>query len=209
MRVRSSSSRHRRSRSREAEDPSGGEAHPPMNLILLADDSPHAQRMGERILRDEGFSVTCVADGESALAHLAGEDPDLVIADAFLPGHSGFALCRLVKQYRPHVRFVLTAGLLEDLNEDEARDAGCDGVLRKPFEASVAAQMIRPLIERAQKTRGDHSPQAIPVSDAPVAAASAAPNPERVRIAVESALQEAVPRLVHDITEKVLIALGH
>ena len=28
-----------------------------MSTILLADDSPHAQRMGERILREEGFEV--------------------------------------------------------------------------------------------------------------------------------------------------------
>ena len=36
-----------------------------MSIILLADDSPHAQRMGERILRDEGFEVVSVTDGET------------------------------------------------------------------------------------------------------------------------------------------------
>jgi len=38
-----------------------------MSRILLADDSPHAQRMGERILREEGFEVVSVTDGETAL----------------------------------------------------------------------------------------------------------------------------------------------
>ncbi len=28
-----------------------------MSRILLADDSPHAQRMGERILTDEGYRL--------------------------------------------------------------------------------------------------------------------------------------------------------
>jgi CheY-like chemotaxis protein len=56
-----------------------------MSTILLADDSPHAQRMGERILREEGFDVSSVADDATALARLADGDPDLVIADAFLP----------------------------------------------------------------------------------------------------------------------------
>ena len=36
-----------------------------MSRILLADDSPHAQRMGERILRDEGHEVVTVSDGKS------------------------------------------------------------------------------------------------------------------------------------------------
>ena len=61
-----------------------------MSTILLADDSPHAQRMGERILREEGFEVSSVADEAAALARLADGDPDLVIADAFLPGSGGF-----------------------------------------------------------------------------------------------------------------------
>ena len=37
-----------------------------MSLILLADDSPHAQRMGQRILAGEGFAVDCVANGKDA-----------------------------------------------------------------------------------------------------------------------------------------------
>ena len=38
-----------------------------MSRILLADDSSNAQRMGERILREEGFEVVTVTDGETAL----------------------------------------------------------------------------------------------------------------------------------------------
>ena len=41
-----------------------------MSRILLADDSPHAQRMGERILREEGFEVVSLTSGETALARL-------------------------------------------------------------------------------------------------------------------------------------------
>ena len=42
-----------------------------MSVILLADDSPHAQRMGDRILREEGYQVMCAADGETAALRLA------------------------------------------------------------------------------------------------------------------------------------------
>ena len=70
-----------------------------MSMILLADDSPHAQRMGERILREEGFSVVSVTDGQTALVRMADVDPDLVIADVFLPGRDGFEICRAIKAY--------------------------------------------------------------------------------------------------------------
>jgi twitching motility two-component system response regulator PilH len=185
-----------------------------MSLVLLADDSAHAQRMGERILREEGFEVLSVADGETAAAGVVQADPDVVLADAFLPHGSGFDLCRYIKGHRPHVRVVLTAGLLEAFDEDEARRAGCDGILRKPFEASVVIGMIRPLAQEAQIARGElasalATPQAAPISDAPVAAAPPPPDPERVQAAIALAIEAAKPALVREITEKVLVALGH
>jgi CheY-like chemotaxis protein len=68
-----------------------------MSVILLADDSPHAQRMGERILREEGYQVVTLADGDTAAERLLSVDPDVVIADVFLPGRSAFDLCRHIK----------------------------------------------------------------------------------------------------------------
>jgi DNA-binding response OmpR family regulator len=186
-----------------------------MSTILLADDSPHAQRMGEVILREEGFDVATVADGSAALVRIAETDPDLLIADAFLPGRNGFDLCRQVKKWRPHVRVILTCGSLEPFDESAAKDCGCDGVLRKPFEASEAVALIRPLLQEAILERGLMgqyvSPpgiSALPVSDAALATAVVPPDPARVRAAVEAALQHALPGLVRDITEKVLVALG-
>ncbi len=191
-----------------------------MGTILLADDSPHAQRMGERILREEGFEVWSVADEPTALARLAVADPDLVIADVFLPGGGGLDLCRQIKKLHRHMRVILTAGLLEPLDEEEARAAGCDAVLRKPFEASVAIGTIRPLVQEAKLARGlfGEALAAVPpkpVSDALVADAPAAPvpalppDPERIQAAVTLALDAALPSLVREITEKVLVALGH
>jgi CheY-like chemotaxis protein len=186
-----------------------------MSSILLADDSPHAQRMGERILREEGFEVWSVADEATAKARLAVANPDLVIADVFLPGGGGLELCRHIKTLHRHVRVILTAGQLEPLDEEEARRAGCDAVLRKPFEASVVIGVIRPLVQEGKLARGLFAealaavPPA-PVSDAPAAPVPpAAPDPERIQAAITLALDAALPNLVREITEKVLVALGH
>jgi CheY-like chemotaxis protein len=127
-----------------------------MSRILLADDSPHAQRMGERILREEGFEVVSVTDGDSAVHRLADADPDVIVADVFLPGKNGFELCRYVKAQpaHRHVRVVMTAGLLEVFDEDEARRAGADAIIKKPFEASAIIETIKPLLVEAQLARG-------------------------------------------------------
>jgi CheY-like chemotaxis protein len=186
-----------------------------MSRILLADDSPHAQRMGERILREEGFEVVSLTDGESALLRLADVDPDLILADVFLPGKSGFELCRHVKgdPALRHVRVVLTAGLLEPFDEGEAARAGCDAILKKPFEASKVMETIDPLVKEARLARGlfaevlasaAASPPSSPVPNPP-----AEIDPERVRAAITLALDAALPAMIQEITERVLIALGH
>jgi DNA-binding response OmpR family regulator len=187
-----------------------------MSIILLADDSAHAQRMGERILREEGFEVVSLTDGDTAAMRLADVDPDLVIADVFLPGQNGFDLCRHVKSQRRHARVILTAGLLENFSEEDARKAGCDAILRKPFEASVVMETIRPLVREAQLARGlfaEALAAAAPVSDAPPAPAPQAPDPRRIEAAIREALDAALPSLIREVTEKVLVkvlvALGH
>ena len=183
-----------------------------MSVILLADDSPHAQRMGERILREEGYQVTCYPDGAVAARKLAELDPDLVIADAFLPGIDGYDLCRYIKANFGYMRVILTAGLLEDLDEEKAKQAGSDGVIRKPFEATQILQMLRPLTLEAQLARELYRIETM--TEAPpqahyVAATGPAADPARVRAAVSKALEVSLPALVREITENVLVALGH
>jgi CheY-like chemotaxis protein len=168
--------------------------------------------MGERILREEGYQVVSLTDGETAILRMADVDPDLVIADIFLPRRTGMEVCRYVKTRHRHARVILTAGLLEKFNEADARRAGCDAILRKPFEASVAMQTIRPLIQEALLARGlMHEAMggavAEPISDALTAPKSTPPDPKSIEEAVTLAFEAALPALVKEITAKVLLAL--
>jgi PleD family two-component response regulator len=191
-----------------------------MSRILLADDSPHAQRMGERILREEGFEVVSLTDGDTVMLRLQDVDPDLVIADVFLPSKSGFDICRYLKSHprHRHVRVVLTAGLLEPFDEDEAAQAGADATLKKPFEASMVVSTIQPLLKEAELARGLFAEviaeQAPPPPEAASPQTGSSPlvaevDPERVKAAITIALDAALPALIHEITERVLVALGH
>ena len=95
-----------------------------MSRILLADHSPHAQRMGERILRDEGYEVVAVTDGETALLRLKDLAPSLILADISLPGRNGYEVCEYVKtsgKY-PQTRVVLTAGPIAAFEEQPGTD---------------------------------------------------------------------------------------
>ncbi|MBM3815121.1 MAG: response regulator [Acidimicrobiia bacterium] len=188
-----------------------------MNRVLLADDSPHAQRMGERILREEGFEVVSVTDGETAFLRLADVDPEVVIADVYLPTRNGFDLCRHIKADPAlrHARVILTAGILEEFNEEDARAAGCDAILKKPFEASVVVETIKPLMDAAHFAKGlfgeqmDAQKAAVAQAVAEVVRQRPELDPERVRAAITLALDAALPAMIEEITERVLVALGH
>src|SRR5204863_4146807 len=112
-----------------------GHNHPAgetMSRILLVDDSPHAQRMGERILSEEGYEVVTVSNADSALIRLEDVDPDVVLADTVMPGRTGFEICQYVKMSprHRHVRVILTAGVLEPLEDSEMHRVQADGTLK-------------------------------------------------------------------------------
>jgi len=184
--------------------------------ILLADDSPHAQRMGEQILTEEGFEVVTVSDGDSALLRLEDVDPDLVLAGVAMTHRSGYEICQYVKlsPRHKHVRVVLATGVKDPIDEAEARHVQADGIVQKPFQASVLLGVVKPLAEMAAKERGSGPlPAAAPGKRPAPKAATVVPmvaliDPERVRAAVTVALDASLAGIIEEITEKVLIALG-
>jgi CheY-like chemotaxis protein len=186
-----------------------------MTRILLADDSPHAQRMGEQILTEEGFEVVTVSDGDSALLRLEDVDPDLVLAGVTMAHRSGYEICQYVKlsPRHKHVRVVLAAGVRDQLDEAEARRAQADGIVQKPFQASVLLGVVKPLVELAVKERGSAAgPPAGPgkrlAATSPKSPVVVLIDPERVQAAVTVALDAALSGMIDEITEKVMIALG-
>ena len=169
-------------------------------------------------MREEGYEVVSVTDGETALLRLKDVDPDLVMVDAFLPRKSGYEICRYMKSTprHQHARVILLAGLLEQVDDEEVRRCGSDALIRKPFEASAVAKTVAALVLEAQLARGLFADQILDEQPAPEPAAAviAAParpvvDPQRVEAAVTVALDAAFPALIKEITERVLVALGH
>jgi CheY-like chemotaxis protein len=184
-----------------------------VSRILLVDDSPHAQRMGERILSDEGYEVVTVSNTDSALIRLEDVDPDVVIADTVMPGRTGFEICQYLKMNprHRHVRVVLTAGVTETLDEAAAKRVESDATLQKPFEASVLIAAVRPLADAAAADRAALQP--VEEGHKPAPKPSAAPfvaviDGEQVRAAVTLALDASMSAMVDEITNRVVAMLS-
>jgi CheY-like chemotaxis protein len=186
-----------------------------MSRILLVDDSPHAQRMGERILTEEGFEVVTVSNADSALIRLDDVDPDVVVADTVMPGRTGYDICQYLKMSprHKHVRVILTSGVLEPLDEANAKRVEADGTLQKPFEASALIAAVKPLAEAAAAARANQQELGEKGAGGLGAAANVAPfvaviDSELVRAAVTVALDATMVKMVDEITARLLAALN-
>jgi CheY-like chemotaxis protein len=124
--------------------------------LLLADDSPTVQKVISLFLEEEGMEVVAVGDGQEALRLLEEQPPpDILIADACMPGPDGYELCERVRADARlrHIPVILLVGKFEPFNEAEARRVGADTVLTKPF------QSIRDLVSRVGSLLGGRPKQ--------------------------------------------------
>jgi len=114
--------------------------------ILLADDSVTIQKVIELTFMDEDYEVRAVSNGDEALALLPEVKPDFVIADVHMPGANGYEVCRKSKQLRPGIPVLLLVGTFEPFDENEARAAGADSFLKKPFDSQELLQRVQELM---------------------------------------------------------------
>jgi len=170
-----------------------------MSRILLADDSPQALRLAEQILTGQGLEVVSVTDGAIALRRLPDVRPDLIIVDVYLPTKNGFELARFLRsqdEYR-HIPIIFAAAPIDEFNEQDAKNAGADVILRKPFEASSLLGAVQQLLERSATATGNGS-----------ANGKSGLDRHSIRAAVTLALDSAMPALIDELTERVVLALS-
>lgn len=121
--------------------------------LLVADDSVAIQKVVDLTFTDEGMEVTAVGDGDQARDRLEEVAPDIVLADAHMPGIDGYELCRIIRQSERlrEIPVILLVGSFEPFNEAGARQAGASDIVTKPF------QSIRDLVSRVGSLLGKKS----------------------------------------------------
>jgi CheY-like chemotaxis protein len=103
--------------------------------ILVADDNTNIQKMVVLAFQERGIEVIAVGNGEAAVRRIPDGNPDLILADVFMPVRNGYEVCEFVKKDPrfSHIPVILLVGAFDPLDEKEARRVGADGVLKKPF----------------------------------------------------------------------------
>jgi DNA-binding response OmpR family regulator len=101
--------------------------------VLVAEDDPGLRSVLERGLREHGYVVDAVADGDAALAHLRAYTYEVAVLDWRMPAVTGIDVVRRMRARGDRTPILMltardaTADRVEGLNE------GADDYLVKPF----------------------------------------------------------------------------
>ena len=174
-----------------------------MIRVLLADDNSNAQRMGAEILSQQGCQVRGITDGAQVDEALREFSPDVVLVDVCLPTRSGYQVCEQVKAdaARRKVKVVLLVGASDPFDDGEAKRAGADAVIHKPFEATALRKAVHGLLAPAPPNPLERAVQQA-LGEAPTTL-----DPDRVRAAVVLAVEAALPAFLDEISKRVVEAL--
>lgn len=116
--------------------------------ILIVDDEPHIRALLEQTLEeleDEGVELFSAADGETALALVADERPDLVFLDVMMPRMNGYEVCRAVRSDLglTDVTLVLLTAKGQDADRERGLAVGADEFRTKPFDPDELLALAR------------------------------------------------------------------
>jgi two-component system OmpR family response regulator len=116
--------------------------------ILVVEDERHLAVGIKFNLEAEGYRVTVVGDGASALKLFeeGNETIDLVILDLMLPGMSGYAVCQALREAGNDVPILMLSA--RTLPEDRTRgfNMGANQYLSKPFDLDELISRVKNLL---------------------------------------------------------------
>lgn len=125
---------------------------PGATRVLVVDDEVPLAGAVAGYLRREGFEVSVVHDGASAVAVARREAPDLIVLDLMLPGIDGIEACRQVREFSSAYVIMLTAREGE-IDKVLGLSMGADDYLVKPFSPRELVARVRAMLRRPRDTR--------------------------------------------------------
>jgi CheY-like chemotaxis protein len=152
--------------------------------ILVADDSATMRRVLEMTFAGEDARVVSVDSGEAAVNKAAELVPDVVFADASLPGVDGYEVARRIKA-NPNlgkVAVIVMASQHGPYDDGKGRAAGVDDHISKPFDTQSVIDRVSQVLSRPRQAAAGAvaaGGAARPAAAAAAPAAPAAPAPAR------------------------------
>lgn len=124
---------------------------PGSRALVIEDERPLAALVKSYLERD-GFEVSVVHEGSSAVAIAREVDPDLIVLDLGLPGLDGVEVCRQIRTFSEAYLVMLTART-EEVDMLIGLSVGADDYMTKPFSMRELLARLKVLLRRVERSQ--------------------------------------------------------
>ena len=126
---------------------------PPGTRILIVEDNALNLELATEVLGAHGYTVLQARTAEEGLRLARSDRPDLILLDVRLPGMNGLAAVRALKEDARTSGIPTVAMTAQAMTGDEAeaRLAGFDGYVTKPFDTRTLPRLVTRLLAPRQR----------------------------------------------------------
>jgi two-component system response regulator len=117
--------------------------------VLLVEDLEENRRVIRLLARRMGVKLIEAADGQEGLDKAHSEKPDVILMDLSLPILDGWAATTRLKAdpETAHIPVIALTAHAMAIDEQRARQAGCDGYVAKPIDLMSFQSYLRHVLE--------------------------------------------------------------
>ena len=120
--------------------------------VLIVDDELHMCNVLRRILEKEGYGVTTVLDGETALHLTKEKEPDVILLDLMMPGIDGREVCRRVREFHIKTQVIyFTAKVESDPLALKELRSEADAFITNPATSKQILSRLSSVLEGARQ----------------------------------------------------------
>jgi DNA-binding response OmpR family regulator len=128
-----------------------------LKKALIVDDDPNICELLRLYFEKDGFVVSTVGDGPSALRAFRDSPSDIVLLDLMLPGMDGFDVCREIRK-ESQVPIIMLTARGETLDKVVGLELGSDDYVQKPFEPKELMARVKAVLRRSAATTAQLNP---------------------------------------------------
>ena len=119
--------------------------------ILLVEDEENLQEALKLNVELEGYEVTCLGDGASALKKVKEEYFDLILLDVMLPELDGFDVSENIRLQNIETPILMLSARSGSADRVTGLKKGADDYLTKPFNLEELLLRVEKLIDKNKK----------------------------------------------------------
>jgi len=117
--------------------------------ILVVDDVEEQRQIASIILKNLGYAVTCVSNGEKAVEYMKRNSADLLVLDMIMdPGVDGLETYKRILELHPHQKAIIVSGFSETERVRKAQSLGAGAYVRKPYSMERIGVAIRAELDK-------------------------------------------------------------